>query len=66
MNLPGMTLQPLYIDAIRVSAGKIGFAELRSHQVEVVLALVTGNDVFAVLPTGYGKSLCNAYLDSRF
>ena len=55
-----------YKDAIRVAAGKIGFAELKSHQVDVILALVTGNDVFAVLPTGYGKSLCYACLPILF
>ena len=29
---------------------------------EVILSLVMGKDVFAILPTGYGKSLCYASL----
>ena len=41
-------------DAIRIAAAKLGFANLKSHQLEVILAFITGNDVFAVLPTGYG------------
>ena len=27
-------------------------------QVKVIVGIVEGRDVFAVLPTGYGKSLC--------
>ena len=54
-----------YKDAIRVAAGKIGFAELKSHQVDVILALVTGNDVFAVLPTRAMGKVC-AMRASRF
>ena len=47
-------LVPVHKDAIRIAAAKLGFADLKSHQLE---AFITGNDVFAVLPTGYGKSL---------
>lgn len=48
-----------YNDTVHVAASKIGFAE-------VVLALVTGNDVFVVLPMGYGKRLCYACLPILF
>ena len=39
---------------------------LKQHQMDVVLALAAGRDVFAVLPTGYGKSLCYACLPVMF
>ena len=43
---------------------KLGF--IKSLQLEVVLAIATGQDVFGVLPTGYGKSLYYAYLPILF
>ena len=39
-----------------------GLAIRRDLQMEVILSLVMGKDVFAILPTGYGKSLCYASL----
>lgn len=35
-----------------------GFGEFRSGQEEIVRAILAGRDVFAVMPTGGGKSLC--------
>ncbi len=35
-----------------------GFREYRANQEEIVSALASGRDVFAVMPTGGGKSLC--------
>ena len=35
-----------------------GFSQFRPHQEEIVSALISGRDVFAVMPTGGGKSLC--------
>ncbi len=35
-----------------------GFSQFRPHQEEIVSALMAGQDVFAVMPTGGGKSLC--------
>ena len=37
-------------------ARSLGYQDLNEHQLLVVSNLVTGNDVFDVLPTGYGKS----------
>ena len=39
-------------------ARSFGYVSLKSEQKAVIKDFVTGNDVFAVLPTGYGKSLC--------
>ncbi len=46
------------------SAGKLGYRKLKEHQLQVILAFVEGNDVFGVLPTGYGKSILPDLLDS--
>lgn len=35
-----------------------GYQEFRVHQESVVTALLAGRDVFALMPTGGGKSLC--------
>ena len=35
-----------------------GFADFRAGQEEVLRAVIAGEDVFAVMPTGSGKSLC--------
>ena len=41
----------------RVCKEKLGRIILKSQQEEAVLSLLNGKDVFAVLPTGFGKSL---------
>lgn len=40
--------------------------KLKEKQEEAVLALMEKNDVFAVLPTGYGKSLIYGILPVAF
>src|SRR5579884_3681205 len=35
-----------------------GFAEFRPGQAEIVAAILDGEDVLAIMPTGAGKSLC--------
>ena len=39
------------------AARRLGYEQLRDLQLKVVAEVVTGRDVFAVLPTGYGKPL---------
>ena len=56
----------MLVDAIHYAVERLGFAEIKSLQLEVVLALATEQDVFGVLPTGYGKSLCYACLPILF
>ena len=45
-------------EVARTAANKLGFTNLKSKQEEVIASFLEGNNVFAVLPTGYGKSLC--------
>ena len=40
------------------AASYLGYTILKPVQKEVVTLFLKGNDVFAILPTGYGKSLC--------
>ena len=35
-----------------------GFSEFRAGQEDIIAAILNGEDVFAVMPTGSGKSLC--------
>lgn len=43
-------------------AVKLGYQILKERQMDVILHILRGRDVFAILPTGYGKSLCYACL----
>jgi len=52
--------------ACQVAATSLGYSALKEHQLRVVASFVRGNDVFGVLPTGYGKSLCYALLPLVF
>ena len=44
----------------------LGYSSLREQQKDVVTNFVAGSDVFAILPTGYSKSLCYACLPGTF
>jgi len=46
-------------DAIEIALAHLGLDQpLRPRQRETIVHLLAGKDVFAQLPTGYGKSLC--------
>ena len=36
---------------------EMGFTKLKPKQLEAIVAVVSGNDTFLSLPTGYGKSV---------
>ena len=40
------------------AAKLLGYSELKELQMQVIVAFVMGQGVFAILPTEYGKSLC--------
>ena len=44
-------------DAATVAARNLGYEEKKLQQLQVVTGILRGRDVFAVLSTGYGKSL---------
>ena len=42
-------------DVVRAASTELGYTLL---QLEVISAFLSGHDVFAALPTGFGRSLC--------
>ena len=42
---------------MKSAAKELGYPDLKPEQLEVVETFVKGRDLFAVLPTTYGKSL---------
>ena len=48
------------------AAKALGCLELKPEQIQVASAVLQGRDVFAVLPTGYGKTICYAVLPAAF
>ena len=44
--------------AMTIAASKLGYETLRAEQRLAIEAFTGGHDVFAALPTGFGKSLC--------
>eukprot|EP00731_Ephydatia_muelleri_P000851 Em0001g851a len=45
---------------------RLGYPSLRENQYKAVFSFLNGNDVFVILPTGSGKSLCFAVLPFAF
>ena len=39
---------------------RLGYSTMKPEQLQVASGIVSGRDVLAVLPTGFGKSLCYA------
>lgn len=53
-------------EAITNSVKELGYIQLKDERYKIVKSFLSGNDVFGVLPTGYGKSLCYACLPLAF
>ena len=47
-------------------AQSLGYPSLRPYQHQVIENIMRGRNVFAILPTGYGKSLCYLCLARLF
>ena len=60
-------MESRYQEAANKAAVRLGYPlGLKKEQLEVVVKFLSGRDVFAVLPTGFGKSLCYACLPFTF
>ena len=49
---------PAIEEAVERACAELGYTTIKEKQKEVILNFVSGRDVFAALPTGYGRSLC--------
>eukprot|EP00731_Ephydatia_muelleri_P025636 Em0017g719a len=54
------------VQCVIEAAMELGYSSMKPEQAEVAVALIVGRDVFAILPTGFGKSLCYACLPVAF
>ena len=52
--------------AVTAAVQHLGYSYMKPEQFQVVSGIISGKDVFAVLPTGFGKSLCFAGLPIVF
>ena len=44
--------------AVTEAIQRLGYSTMKPEQLQVVSGIISGRDVFTVLPTGFGKSLC--------
>ena len=53
-------------EAIFDTVSQLGYTAVKPEQLKVITGVLNCSDVFAVLPTGFGKSLCYACLPQTF
>ena len=53
-------------DSTTEVAEELSYPAMKPEQLDVAVAFVKGRDVFAILPTGFGKSLCYTCLPVSF
>ena len=59
MSTPETSASPLPVlqQPLDEIVREMGFTKLKPKQLEAIVAVVSGNDTFLSLPTGYGKSV---------
>ena len=55
---PQMAADQRVLYAVTEAIQRLGYSTMKPEQLQVVSGIVSGRDVFAVLLTGFGKSLC--------
>ncbi len=54
-------------EAANEAVARLGYDRgMKEEQLEITTKFLSGRDVFAILPTGFGKSLCYAFLPLAF
>ena len=51
---------------ITIAVQKLGYKEPKKEQIDIIHGFMNGRDVFGILPTGFGKSLCYPCLPILF
>ena len=54
------------ITTASAAAQRLEYSALKAKHIDVVMGIVSRRDVFAILPTGYGKSLCYSCLPDTY
>ncbi|KAG8976336.1 ATP-dependent DNA helicase sgs1 [Tulasnella sp. 425] len=57
-QIKSLKQSPFYGEIMRVLNHKFGLSGFRQNQLEAITATLQGKDVFVLMPTGGGKSLC--------
>ena len=55
---PALTMTPYYPELLRTLRDVFGLQTFRTNQLEAISACMENKDVFVLMPTGGGKSLC--------
>ena len=51
---------------VTLAASKRGYSSLHEEQMKAITSFASGNDVFVLLPTGFGNTLCYSVLPVLF
>ena len=54
------------VNVITISIQKLGYPSLKQRTTRYYCRVLNGRDIFAILPTGFGKTLCYACIPLVF
>ena len=67
VHMSSSSVADVNLDSIILQSGqRLGYASIRLNQLNAIKSFMEGNDIFVILPTGSGKSLCFTVLPFAF